>query len=371
MSKYSSSPIWSSITPIPLDDGSNYISPSAAANAAASGEQQPTQITPLATIAYTPEYEEATAYLRAVMAADEMSDRALELTEDVIRLNPAHYTVWLYRAKILFSLNKDLNEELAWLNKIALKYLKNYQIWHHRQLLLSSDTYFPTLPASEPAFLKSMFDLDSKNYHVWTYRHWLVRHFKLWDSPREIQDVETLIDADVRNNSAWNHRWMLKFGPRGEDVLDGGMPVVSGSEGKVGMDVVDEDLVDAEVEYVREKILLAPQNRSPWAYVRGVLRVSGRGMAELKGFAEGFVSIGGEGGDGDVVVKSGHALEWLADVYAEEGRRDEGEGEEGEKKDSASKDWKSEALRMLTLLKEKYDPIRKNYWDYRIRALEV
>jgi protein farnesyltransferase/geranylgeranyltransferase type-1 subunit alpha len=49
---------------------------------------------PLATIAYSPEYAEATAYLRAVMAANEMSERALELTEDVIRLNPAHYTVW-------------------------------------------------------------------------------------------------------------------------------------------------------------------------------------------------------------------------------------------------------------------------------------
>lgn len=97
MGKYSSSPAWSSITPIPLDDGSNYISPSAAAAAATaegSAARQQQQITPLATIAYTPEYEEVTAYLRAVMAKDEMSDRALELTEDVIRLNPAHYTVW-------------------------------------------------------------------------------------------------------------------------------------------------------------------------------------------------------------------------------------------------------------------------------------
>ena len=36
----------------------------------------------------------------------------------------------LYRAKILFALNKDLTQELAWLNKVSLKYLKNYQIWY-------------------------------------------------------------------------------------------------------------------------------------------------------------------------------------------------------------------------------------------------
>lgn len=36
----------------------------------------------------------------------------------------------IYRAKILFALEKDLNEELNWLNDVSLKYLKNYQIWY-------------------------------------------------------------------------------------------------------------------------------------------------------------------------------------------------------------------------------------------------
>lgn len=36
----------------------------------------------------------------------------------------------IYRARIIDALNKDLLEELAWLNKSALKHLKNYQIWY-------------------------------------------------------------------------------------------------------------------------------------------------------------------------------------------------------------------------------------------------
>ena len=60
-----------------------------------------------------------------------------------------------------------------------------------------------------------MFQQDSKNYHVWSYRQWLVRHFDLWDT--ELPDVEELIDEDVRNNSAWNHRYFVVFG-RGKDV---------------------------------------------------------------------------------------------------------------------------------------------------------
>ena len=73
---YTSDPEWASVQPIPLNDGSE------------SGAM------PLATIAYAPEYLEAMSYLRAVMAANEISERALKLTEDIIFMNPAHYTVW-------------------------------------------------------------------------------------------------------------------------------------------------------------------------------------------------------------------------------------------------------------------------------------
>ena len=55
---YTSDPEWASVQPIPLNDGSE------------SGAM------PLATIAYAPDYLEAMSYLRAVMAANEMSERA-------------------------------------------------------------------------------------------------------------------------------------------------------------------------------------------------------------------------------------------------------------------------------------------------------
>lgn len=64
---------WADIEPLPQDDGSLH---------------------PLAAIAYTAEYSEAMGYLRAVMANNEFSDRVLGLTEHIISMNPAHYTVW-------------------------------------------------------------------------------------------------------------------------------------------------------------------------------------------------------------------------------------------------------------------------------------
>ena len=73
-----------------------------------------------------------------------------------------------------------------------------------------------------------MFKSDAKNYHVWSYRQWLVRRFDLWDQG-ELGETERLIDEDLRNNSAWNHRWFVVFGrPGGES----------------------EDMITREIEYV-------------------------------------------------------------------------------------------------------------------------
>ena len=70
---YNEDPEWQDIEPLPQDDGGLH---------------------PLAAIAYTDEYSEAMGYLRAVMAKNEFSERALGLTEHIISMNPAHYTVW-------------------------------------------------------------------------------------------------------------------------------------------------------------------------------------------------------------------------------------------------------------------------------------
>jgi protein farnesyltransferase/geranylgeranyltransferase type-1 subunit alpha len=71
--KYSENSVWQDVVPLPQDD----LVPQ-----------------PLVTIMYPEEYVEATSYLRAIMAANEMTPRVLDLTADVIRLSPAHYTVW-------------------------------------------------------------------------------------------------------------------------------------------------------------------------------------------------------------------------------------------------------------------------------------
>lgn len=139
---YSTRPEWEDVTPIPLIETSS-----------------PDAGPPLAAIAYSERYLDAMSFLRAVMAANEYSRRCLDLTADIIAMNPAHYTVWLYRARILRELKAQqqrqrrrssaggevrgahvvsgvrrdkgvVEDELEWLEDVAERNLKNYQIWY-------------------------------------------------------------------------------------------------------------------------------------------------------------------------------------------------------------------------------------------------
>ncbi|KAI6708374.1 protein farnesyltransferase/geranylgeranyltransferase type I alpha subunit [Diplocarpon mali] len=273
---------------------------------------------------------------------DEHSPRVLRLTEHIISLNAAHYTVWLYRASTLFALGRPVEEELQWVNGVALENQKNYQIWHHRQLLI--DHLYPTMAAdaaalqalaeSEIAFLTRMLAEDSKNYHVWSYRQYLVRKLDLF-RPTELASIETLLRQDVRNNSAWSHRFFVVFSDPA--YCTPGCPATQADPR------VPDAIIEREMEFSKAAAFEAPQNPSAWNYLRGVLRKGNRRLRSQECFAGEFAKIPAEGAE---EVKSSHALDFLADVWSEMGEV-------------------AKADRALVLLGDKYDQIRKNYWEWR------
>lgn len=56
------------------------------------------------------------ALFQEALKRNEISERTLTLTRSCIKLNPANYTVWYFRRIILFTLNKDLNEEITFIS---------------------------------------------------------------------------------------------------------------------------------------------------------------------------------------------------------------------------------------------------------------
>jgi len=186
----------------------------------------------------------------------ERSPRALALTEHLIRLNASNYTVWHYRAYILLGsealnsshalfqlsqsilndqnplLKKTLEEELDFIEILANENMKGYQVWQHRRLILTALSD----PSKELSFIEKGLERDSKNYHTWVYRQWVLSYFggipttsggekkdgesinsnqcsklypEVWDG--ELDYVERLLTEDIRNNSAWSHRYFVLF----------------------------------------------------------------------------------------------------------------------------------------------------------------
>jgi len=326
---YSQRPEWQDITPIPQHES----------------------LSPLAPIFYTDEYRDCTDYFRGIVKAGEMSNRVLELTEDIIRLNPAHYSAWQYRYKTLISINSPLDLELLLMDEIATAFLKNYQVWHHRRLLLSyiyskdPEAKGPSLLLKELKFIEKVFEEDSKNYHTWSYRQWVLSNFnrnELWAV--EIPFVERMIKEDVRNNSAWHHRFFVLF--------DSG--VRQGDEDR-------EDVLRREILYTKGKISLAPNNLSPWNYLRGILDRTKTPYESVEEFVlpytkseetpESFVDLDNPPPSKGAQLPAVPAVEFLADIRESQGRF-------------------SETTELFRLLGDKLDTIRKRYWNFRVKETQ-
>ncbi|KAF7316368.1 hypothetical protein MIND_00155600 [Mycena indigotica] len=315
---YSERPEWSDVTPLAQYEKAN----------------------PLAPILYTEEYKDATGYLRAVVQSGEKSERVLQLTEHVIRLNPAHYSAWQYRYETVVALDWPLDVEMTLMDELADKFLKTYQVWHHRRLLIMCIGL--SAAGRELGYIKQILAQDEKNYHTWSHRQWLLAFFNdegLWAG--ELDFIDTMVNRDLRNNSAWHHRFFV--------VFQSG--VREGEEDR-------ERIVRRELVYVKQHISLAPNNASAWNYLRGLLDFNKLPLATITPFvklytaplpaaAKDIVDVDnpppGQGAELPCVA----AVEFLADIREEERNVDEAETL-----------WRS--------LADELDTIRKKYWEYRI-----
>jgi protein farnesyltransferase/geranylgeranyltransferase type-1 subunit alpha len=113
-----------------------------------------------------------------------------------------------YRYETVVEIQWPLDTEIALMDELADKYLKTYQVWHHRRLILT----LSKKAREELAFVANILQKDEKNYHTWAHRQWVLAFYNddaLWAG--ELDFVDTMINKDVRNNSVWHHRFFVVF----------------------------------------------------------------------------------------------------------------------------------------------------------------
>uniref|UniRef100_A0A0A9Z7A1 Protein farnesyltransferase/geranylgeranyltransferase type-1 subunit alpha n=1 Tax=Lygus hesperus TaxID=30085 RepID=A0A0A9Z7A1_LYGHE len=289
---YCDRPDWKDVTPVKQEEGPS----------------------PVVSIAYNAKFKDVYDYMRAVLKSNEISERAFHLTKDALELNPANYTVWQYRRLLLKELKKDLREEFQYVSQLIDEYPKNYQIWHHRMVMVE----WMNDPSMELEFLKEVLYNDPKNYHAWKHRQWVIKTFNLFDN--ELEYTESLIRDDLRNNSAWNQRYFV--------ILHTGK-------------LSDPDQIRKEISFALKAILKTTLNESAWNYMRGLLIHMEEGVleSEVVEFCEKLYASGN---------KSPHLLGMLIDMAIE--------GDDPKQHERA--------LQLCSELANRYDHVRAKYWNY-------
>ncbi|CAD7955935.1 unnamed protein product [Amoebophrya sp. A120] len=289
----------------------------------------------LVVIDYEPIFAEIHAYFRAFYTNQEYSARGLRLSAEVIECNAANYTAWWYRRKCLEKLQKEsesrtgktnngaANDEVVLaepnlyeqeLHEFCREWLerstKNYQVWYHRKWLIEKLYLLPRPSADERRGgdtgeqedgqkdakttilrtnalleeLKLMRYLllktsDHKVYNVWSHRLMILRNWFREDRDvlqMELQYSEEMLDQDVWNNSAWNHRWtireMLASCPRQATPSSSSSTANGQSEARPPLNREAEAL--QELRFVKSQLLLADRNEAAWNYLSALTEVS-------------------------------------------------------------------------------------------------
>lgn len=209
------------------------------------------------------------------------------------------------------------------MDSFAQENLKSYQVWHHRLSLISHLNPSIEQLQKEIDFIHTSLLPDCKNYHTWSYLHWIYTRFSSLPQDKggdrfsdthwaqELDWCERMlasnevvgqddmggdVKGDGRNNSAWGWRWYLTVSRQGV-------------RGKVN--------VERELQYTVTQIKAIPHNASAWNYLRGLCK-------ELSiPFSQPLSSIShlahSQPSSSSSTTPVPFAVEWLADAQVEKG----------------------------------------------------
>ncbi|KAJ6500469.1 hypothetical protein C8R45DRAFT_977826 [Mycena sanguinolenta] len=210
-------------------------------------------------------------------ASNDWSREAFDLTTRVLQINPEFYTVWNYRRNILMQgifpdsspkeINDLLTDDLS-MTTVALKmHPKVYWIWNHRRWCLENVPDGPDTSTEgdvngwrktnwdkEMYVVEKMLDADSRNFHAWSYRRYVLARMPVArPEVAELAYTTRKIESNFSNFSAWHRRTKILSSLWGSGTLD-----YSKSKEK-------------EFDLVRNAMYTDPNDQSVWIYHRWLM----------------------------------------------------------------------------------------------------
>uniref|UniRef100_A0A6I8QEN1 Geranylgeranyl transferase type-2 subunit alpha n=1 Tax=Xenopus tropicalis TaxID=8364 RepID=A0A6I8QEN1_XENTR len=207
-------------------------------------------------------------YVSATQAAlhkretGQLDKEALDLTAQILALNPDFASLWNLRREVFLQLQTDRSEEemqslclgeLTFLENCLRVSPKSYGTWYHRCWIMK------IIPkpdwARELTLCNRFLEIDERNFHCWDYRR-IVTQSSSVPLPEELEFTTSLIGKNFSNYSSWHYRSKL-------------LPQIHPDPLRIGR-VTEEALLN-ELELVQNAFFTDPNDQSAWFYHRWLL----------------------------------------------------------------------------------------------------
>lgn len=207
--------------------------------------------------------------------SQDFTPEALSLTNRLLSLNPEFYTIWNYRRQILVDgifpskspteINDLIATDLDLTMNALREHPKVYWIWNHRRWCLE---HVPEGPedgqvswrkltwSKELRVVESFLDADSRNFHAWNYRRYVLLSSYVDYSPeKDLAYTTHKIGANFSNFSAWHHRSKVYTSLWEQKTDEGDVQLVK----------------EKELEFVKHALYTDPGDQSAWLYHRWLI----------------------------------------------------------------------------------------------------
>uniref|UniRef100_A0A8C5LJW8 Geranylgeranyl transferase type-2 subunit alpha n=1 Tax=Leptobrachium leishanense TaxID=445787 RepID=A0A8C5LJW8_9ANUR len=207
-------------------------------------------------------YSNATQAALRKRDAGELDEEALDMTAQILTLNPDFASLWNLRREVFLHLGATRSQdemrplymaELSFLESCLRISPKSYGTWYHRCWVMKH--------ISEPDWTRELalcnrfLEIDERNFHCWDYRRF-VTPSSLVSLTDELELTNNLITKNFSNYSSWHYRSKL-------------LPQIHPDPLRLGR--VTEEALLTELELVQNAFFTDPSDQSSWFYHRWLL----------------------------------------------------------------------------------------------------
>lgn len=221
----------------------------------------------------------------------------LDLTSSLLELNPEFNAVWNYRRNIVASLLESgdldrtqfLSQDLRMTMGQLKMFPKCYWIWNHRTWCLQQlEMHGEANWEYELAIVLKLLEMDSRNFHGWHYRRYVVQHIEKNAKIGKTEEQEQLaelsiqltefayttskINKNISNFSAWHNR--TKIVPKIFKLLEFGMDTLLLSKEHaviLQLFLSPYNLLVHELDLVKTGMYMDSDDTSVWLYLQWLL----------------------------------------------------------------------------------------------------